>query len=36
MTDLVVAADRDGALTTQEMLSTIFQLIVAGRDTTTA
>ena len=36
VTDLVVAADRDGALTTQEMLSTIFQLIVAGHDTTTS
>ena len=36
MTDLVVAADRDGALTEQEMLSTIFQLVVAGHDTTTS
>ena len=36
VTDLVVAADRDGALTTQEILSTIFQLIVAGHDTTTS
>ena len=36
VTDLVVAADRDGALTPQEMLSTIFQLIVAGHDTTTS
>ena len=36
VTDLVVAADRDGALTTQEMLSTIFQLVVAGHDTTTS
>src|SRR5690606_100337 len=35
VTDLVVAA-RDGALTQQEMLSTIFQLIVAGHDTTTS
>jgi cytochrome P450 len=35
VTDLVVAADRDGALTTQEMLSTVFQLVVAGHDTTT-
>jgi len=35
VTDLVVAADRDGALTEQEMLSTIFQLVVAGHDTTT-
>ena len=36
VTDLVVAADRDSALTTQEMLSTIFQLVVAGHDTTTS
>ena len=36
VTDLVVAADRDGALTEQEMLSTIFQLVVAGHDTTTS
>jgi cytochrome P450 len=36
VTDLVRAADRDGALTRQEMLSTIFQLIVAGHDTTTS
>ena len=36
VTDLVVAADRDGALTRQEMLSTIFQLVVAGHDTTTS
>ena len=36
VTDLVLAADRDGALTRQEMLSTIFQLIVAGHDTTTS
>lgn len=35
VTDLVVAA-RDGALTRQEMLSTIFQLVVAGHDTTTS
>ncbi|GAA0897459.1 cytochrome P450 [Pseudonocardia zijingensis] len=35
VTDLVVAA-RDGALTQQEMLSTIFQLIIAGHDTTTS
>ena len=35
-TDLVTAADRDGALTEQEMLSTIFQLVVAGHDTTTS
>jgi cytochrome P450 len=36
VTDLVVATDRDGALTRQEMLSTIFQLVVAGHDTTTS
>jgi cytochrome P450 len=36
VTDLVVAADRDSALTEQEMLSTIFQLVVAGHDTTTS
>jgi cytochrome P450 len=36
VTDLVVAADRDGALTEQEMTSTIFQLVVAGHDTTTS
>jgi cytochrome P450 len=36
VTDLVVAADRHGALTEQEMLSTIFQLVVAGHDTTTS
>jgi len=35
VTDLVVAA-RDGALTEQEMASTIFQLVVAGHDTTTS
>ena len=35
VTDLVSAA-RDGALTQQEMLSTIFQLVVAGHDTTTS
>ena len=35
VTDLVVAA-RDGALTRQETLSTIFQLFVAGHDTTTS
>ena len=35
VTDLVAAADRDGALTEQEMLSTIFQLVVAGHDTVT-
>jgi cytochrome P450 len=36
VTDLVRAADEDDALTEQEMLSTIFQLIVAGHDTTTS
>jgi cytochrome P450 len=36
VTDLVRAADQDGALTEQEMLSTIFQLVVAGHDTTTS
>ena len=36
VTDLVDAADRDGALSRQEMLSTIFQLVVAGHDTTTS
>lgn len=36
VTDLVVAADRDGSLTEQEMRSTIFQLVVAGHDTTTS
>jgi cytochrome P450 len=36
VTDLVNAADRDRALTEQEMLSTIFQLVVAGHDTTTS
>jgi cytochrome P450 len=36
VTDLVRAADRDGALTEQEILSTIFQLVVAGHDTTTS
>jgi Cytochrome P450 len=30
------AADQDGALSEQEMLSTIFQLVVAGHDTTTS
>jgi cytochrome P450 len=35
VTDLVVAA-HDGALTQQEVLSTIFQLFVAGHDTTTS
>ena len=36
VTDLVTAADRDGALTGQEMASTIFQLVVAGHDTSTS
>jgi cytochrome P450 len=36
VTDLVHAADQDGALSEQEILSTIFQLIVAGHDTTTS
>jgi cytochrome P450 len=36
VTDLVHAADQDGALSEQEMLSTIFQLAVAGHDTTTS
>jgi cytochrome P450 len=36
VTDLVRAADQAGALTEQEMLSTIFQLVVAGHDTTTS
>lgn len=35
-TDLVQAADRAGALSEQEMASTLFQLIVAGHDTTTS
>ena len=35
VTDLVCAAD-EGALSEQEMLSTIFQLVVAGHDTTTS
>ena len=35
VTDLVRAADQ-GALSEQEMLSTIFQLVVAGHDTTTS
>jgi cytochrome P450 len=34
VTDLVRAADEDDALTEQEILSTIFQLMVAGHDTT--
>ena len=36
ITDLVRAADQSGALSEQEMLSTIFQLTVAGHDTTTS
>jgi cytochrome P450 len=36
VTDLVGAADRDDALSEQEMLSTIFQLMVAGHDTTSS
>jgi cytochrome P450 len=36
VTDLVRAADQDRALSEQEMLSTIFQLMVAGHDTTTS
>ena len=36
MTDLVRVADQGGALSEQEMLSTIFQLVVAGHDTTTS
>jgi cytochrome P450 len=36
VTDLVRAADQDGALSEQEILSTIFQLTVAGHDTTTS
>jgi cytochrome P450 len=36
VTDLVRAADHGGALSEQEMLSTIFQLTVAGHDTTTS
>jgi cytochrome P450 len=36
VTDLVLAADQDDALSEQEMLSTIFQLVVAGHDTTTS
>ncbi len=35
VTDIVVA-ERGGALTEQELLSTIFQLVVAGHDTTTS
>ena len=36
VTDLVRAADERDALNQQEMLSTIFQLVVAGHDTTTS
>src|SRR5258708_15822659 len=36
VTDLVRAADQGGGLSEQEMLSTIFQLVVAGHDTTTS
>jgi cytochrome P450 len=36
VTDLVTAADQYGALTVQEMASTVFQLVVAGHDTTTS
>jgi cytochrome P450 len=36
ITDLVRAADQRGALSEQEMLSTIYQLVVAGHDTTTS
>src|SRR5437867_7189179 len=36
LTDLVRAADHGGALSEQEILSTIFQLTVAGHDTTTS
>ena len=36
VTGLVRAADHQGALSEQEMLSTIFQLVVAGHDTTTS
>jgi cytochrome P450 len=32
----LVGACRDGALTRQELLSTVFQLVVAGHDTTTS
>jgi cytochrome P450 len=35
ITGLIVARDGDARLTHQELLSTIFQLIVAGHDTTT-
>ncbi len=36
VTDLVRAADERDALNQQEMLSTIFQLVVTGHDTTTS
>jgi cytochrome P450 len=36
VTDLVRSGDDDGGLTDQEVLSTIFQLVVAGHDTTTS
>jgi cytochrome P450 len=36
VTDLVGAADHHGALSEQEVMSTIFQLVVAGHDTTTS
>ena len=36
ITDLVRAGDERAALNQQEMLSTIFQLVVAGHDTTTS
>jgi cytochrome P450 len=36
VTDLVRACDERDALNRQEMLSTIFQLVVAGHDTTTS
>jgi cytochrome P450 len=36
LTGLARAADHDGALSEQEILSTIFQLVVAGHDTTTS
>jgi cytochrome P450 len=36
ITDLMRAGDERDALTQQELLSTIFQLVVAGQDTTTS
>src|SRR6266487_4213955 len=36
VSDLISARDGDERLSTQELLSTIFQLIVAGHDTTTS